>query len=140
MAKKRRATGIPVTGSQRHVSKTHGTHNGRTATWPHPSDVLDRPPLGGEPVSRVPRWKNRKARKPGRRINPFNYQDPFREIKPGASYAVLIRVLDWVAYRKVIQTFHVSADCESNALAFAWHVAERVDNIEPLEIVGFSSL
>ena len=32
-----------VTGSKRHVTKTHGTHNGRTGSWPHASDALDRP-------------------------------------------------------------------------------------------------
>ena len=33
----------PASGSRRHVAKTHGSHNGRTDSWPHMSDGLDRP-------------------------------------------------------------------------------------------------
>lgn len=32
-----------VSGSRRHLDKTHGSHNDRTMSWPHISDRLDRP-------------------------------------------------------------------------------------------------
>ncbi len=64
-----RRTVRTVSGSRRHVSKTHGTHNGRTHTWPHQSDQLDRPArlpdLGS--VRTVERVRGRKHKRLGAR-------------------------------------------------------------------------
>ena len=140
MKKPHGVTGIPVSGSKRHVDKTHGSHNGRTDSWPHVSDRLDRPrKLGGEAVSRAPRWKDRKIRKPMTRINPFNYQDPAIGIPKRASFSVFILVMDWFENREKVQRFDVTGADQDLATSFAWHVAEDIDNIMPLEIVGVSS-
>lgn len=34
---------VNVSGSPRHLAKTHGSHNERTNSWPHLSDAIDRP-------------------------------------------------------------------------------------------------
>lgn len=72
-------------GSPRHVSKTHGSHNGRTHTWPHPSDAIERPPklpdladARGSDIRRGRRHK--RARQPMRVICKSHYQDPARDI------------------------------------------------------------
>ena len=51
-------------GSPRHRAKTHGSHNGRWHSWPHVSDVLDRPPPYRTPTVLTVK-RERKARHPG---------------------------------------------------------------------------
>jgi len=133
-------TGIPVSGSKRHVSKTHGTHNGRTDSWPHVSDALDRPrKLGGEAVSSAPRWKGGKVRAQQTRVNPFNYQDPGVGISQSPSWSVCILVKDWFRNIERVETIGITANCEAAAKMLAWRIAEDADNILPLEFVGCSS-
>lgn len=90
---KPRSTVRTVTGSKRHVSKTHGSHNGRTSTWPHPSDAIERPEklpdLDGVRRDEVARGrKHGKARHPMRMIAKTHYQDGAKDIPRLPSWRV----------------------------------------------------
>lgn len=90
---KARRTVRTVTGSPRHVSKTHGSHNGRTGSWPHPSDAIERPArlpdLSEARASDRRRGRRHaKARHPMRRINPYLYQDAAKDIPPMPRWVV----------------------------------------------------
>ena len=69
-----------VSGSPRHTAKTHGSHNERTHSWPHPSDALDRPVRlpDLEGVRRGDRKRGRRHKRaswPQTRVPKHLYQD-----------------------------------------------------------------
>jgi len=68
----------PVTGSLRHVSKTHGSHNARLDSWPNISDAIERPQKLQDPVLHHVRFgrKHTRARMPKTVISKPLYQDP----------------------------------------------------------------
>lgn len=139
--RKPRVTGYPVAGSERHVSKTNGSHNGRWDRFPHLSDVLDRPKkLGGDVVSTAPRWKGSKARRAQVRINPFNYQDPAIGIPQSPSWWVGVRIKDWVTGKTFVQETAITARHEGDAAAYAQQITEKLDNVLFLGIVSVTRL
>ena len=82
---KARSTVRTVSGSKRHLSKTHGSHNQRTGSWPHRTDDLDRPrrlPTPSDERGEV--WqRNRKHKRisnPQLRVAKYMYQDGARDL------------------------------------------------------------
>lgn len=125
MKKQSRVTVTPVTGTHRHVSKTHGTHNGRSYSFPHLSDKLDRPkPLPDLSPSTVRDRKlgkrHRRVRMPQIRIVPCLYQDPAKDIPSSlikfcASYAFVCAFAD----EEVAGTMQLLARDEDEAARLA---------------------
>ena len=76
-----------VSGSPRHVTKTHGTHNGRTGSWPHVSDAIERPSrlpdlAGVQRADRKRGRRHKRVRQPRITISKHMYQDPAKDITP----------------------------------------------------------
>jgi len=83
---------VKVSGSPRHVSKTHGTHNGRVDTWPHASDAIERPCKLKDPVLHHTRFgkQHRRVRTPKTTINEFFYQDGARDLMRRPAWVVTV--------------------------------------------------
>jgi hypothetical protein len=116
-----------TTGSRRHLEKTHGTHNGRVDTFPHLSDVRDRPRKLPDlsPSVLTDRKRGRRhsrAWKPKNGINPFLYQDPAKGIPQ--------RIPMWIvsgerAGDRAIVTCKVGAPTPDNACDIALELLRR---------------
>jgi len=135
------ATVITVTGSERHVSMTHGSHNGRLDSFPHLCDAIGRHrKLGGE-VTLAPRtYGHQKARRAQRRVNPFNYQDPLPETQRRASWWVAVCFKDWFTGMTVTEETAITADSAEDAAVYAEQITEKRDNVLFLNIVKVSRL
>ena len=104
--------------SPRHVSKTHGSHNGRWYSWPHVSDALDRPPSLEPPTVATVGKKHAKARHPLRSSNVGK--------QPGQGR--------WQSDMPVLFRYHVTGTCAHDGSPLI--VIVNAQNIEEAASIG----
>ena len=117
-----------VSGSPRHVAKTHGSHNGRTHTWPHVSDALDRPPhlrdVGKvRPPKHVPPHHHRV---PKPHVRSTLGMDSYRahQFYRSPRWTVTVRVNNLLTKAEEWLTIVVNARSAEEAEEIAWRLAQ----------------
>jgi hypothetical protein len=140
--KKHCRTEISVQGSERHVSLTHGTHNGRTDTWPHLSDALSRPKplpdLSPSPLRDRKRGRRHaKATRPQVRISKALYQDGAGDIPRLTVFSVWVILRDFNSSGELERRqFDVSASSSEEAERLAIQIAGHDLNVLAFETDG----
>jgi hypothetical protein len=93
-----------VSGSQRHVSMTCGTHNNRTDKFPPYCSNLFRPPElpDTRPVGTPRARKHVRARQPRVRISSCLYQEGDRDIHHNTLWTVKIKAQDFMCHGAIV--------------------------------------
>jgi len=120
--------GVATLGSERHVTKTHGTHNGRTGSWPHLSDAIDRPAhLRDLTVERASKPIPSRHRRLGtRQLRSTLGKDSLRAhaVLGAPRWDVAVEVNDLIEKRHVIVNVSVTARDAEEAERLALDLAE----------------
>lgn len=129
-----------VSGSQRHVSMTCGTHNNRTDKFPPYCSDLFRPPElpDTRPVGTPRARKHVRVRQPRCRVSACLYQEPDRDIHHSTLWTVQIRAKDFMFGGRVV-THTIKTHAPTRGQAEANAVDILVASV-PCNVVSVSSL